>query len=495
MSGISAARAAAQRVERLLRGDLEHEDVAAGREAGDACRGCAICWNSADDVITPFSSSASPTCFGPQPCWTSTTMSVLLGSARTLAKHPDRRDDERREQRERRRHERGEVAAAHPSQLGGAPSASCGRSGGRHGLRWSSVASAASQCGMRCGTMRAMRFAMKTAPQHTTWADMLAVWQAADEIELFESAWTFDHFYPIFTDSTGPCLEGWITTDRAGPGHPPAPGRRARHRACPYRHPAVLANMAATLDIVSGGRLELGIGAGWNEEEADAYGIDLHATLTERFDAFDEGCEAIIGLLSNEQTTLHGRYVQLADARCNPEAGPAAAPADLHRGRGERRTLRSVARFAQHWNFPGGSVEQFVAKLDVLRRALRRRRTRPGRDHGLDAPAWRRRRARRRRVVEQAKRYGDAGLDLGIVYLQPPHTPDVLDELACALDPRRRLRVRPASPARDAPRATQRRPARGLALDAGGADRVARSGRASGPTSCRTAPSIASPVT
>lgn len=56
-----------------------------------------------------------------------------------------------------------------------------------------------------------MRFAIKTSPQETAWPDMLDVWTAADEIDVFESAWTFDHFYPIFTDSTGPCLEGWIT--------------------------------------------------------------------------------------------------------------------------------------------------------------------------------------------------------------------------------------------------------------------------------------------
>ncbi|MGA9490969.1 MAG: LLM class F420-dependent oxidoreductase, partial [Mycobacterium sp.] len=54
-----------------------------------------------------------------------------------------------------------------------------------------------------------MRFAFKTSPQNTTWARMLAVWQAADDIDVFESGWTFDHFYPIFSDSTGPCLEGW----------------------------------------------------------------------------------------------------------------------------------------------------------------------------------------------------------------------------------------------------------------------------------------------
>jgi len=68
-----------------------------------------------------------------------------------------------------------------------------------------------------------MRFAFKTSPQHTTWADMLAVWKQADEIEFYESGWTFDHFYPIFSDSTGPCLEGWTTLTTVCPDLPVAP--------------------------------------------------------------------------------------------------------------------------------------------------------------------------------------------------------------------------------------------------------------------------------
>lgn len=277
-----------------------------------------------------------------------------------------------------------------------------------------------------------MRFGLKTAPQDTTWAAMLAVWQAADEIELFESAWTFDHFYPIFTDDiTGPCLEGWVTTTALAQAT-----KRLRVgvlvTGLPYRHPAVLANMAAALDIVSGGRLELGIGAGWNEVEAKAYGIDLHATLTERFDAFDEGCEAIIGLLTNESTTFDGRHVQLVDARCNPKPVQRPHPPICIGGQGERRTLRSVARYAQHWNYPGGPVEQFTAKLDVLRAHC----ADVGRDPA-EITTSTHLRGSTSEVVEQAKRYGDAGLDLGIVYLQPPHTPDVLEEIADALEPLR----------------------------------------------------------
>src|SRR5215203_2438647 len=154
-----------------------------------------------------------------------------------------------------------------------------------------------------------MRFAIKTSPQNTTWADMLAVWKAADDIEVFESGWTFDHFYPIFSDPTGPCLEGWVTLTALAQAT-----RRLRVGVLVtgnvYRHPAVLANMAATVDIVSDGRLELGIGAGWNQEECDAYGIDL-PPLTERFDRFDEALEAIVRLLSDEVTTFEGRHVRL----------------------------------------------------------------------------------------------------------------------------------------------------------------------------------------
>src|SRR5215218_8751043 len=178
-----------------------------------------------------------------------------------------------------------------------------------------------------------MRFAIKTSPQDTTWPDMLAVWQAADEIELFESAWTFDHFYPIFTEKIdGDCMEGWITLAALAQAT-----RRIRVgvlvTGLPYRHPAVLANMAATLDIVSGGRLELGIGAGWNQVEADAYGIDLHATLTERFDAFDE-------VRSDHRAAVERadhvhRSVRPAHRRVlQSQADPTAAPADLHRWTG-----------------------------------------------------------------------------------------------------------------------------------------------------------------
>src|SRR5213596_822826 len=186
-----------------------------------------------------------------------------------------------------------------------------------------------------------MRFAFKTSPQNTTWSDMLAIWREADDIDVYESGWTFDHFYPIFSDSTGPCLEGWVTLTALAQAT-----KRLRLgtlvSGIHYRHPALLANMAATLDIVSGGRLELGIGAGWNEEESGAYGIDL-GTPGQRSDRFEEACQVLIGLLSDDTTDFAGEYYQLTDARCDPKGPQRPHPPICIGGSGEKRTLRTVA--------------------------------------------------------------------------------------------------------------------------------------------------------
>jgi F420-dependent oxidoreductase-like protein len=259
---------------------------------------------------------------------------------------------------------------------------------------------------------------------------MLDVWRAADDIELFESGWTFDHFYPIFSDPTGPCMEGWVTLTALAQAT-----KRLRVgvlvTGIVYRHPALLANMAATLDIVSNGRLELGIGAGWNEEECTAYGIEL-GSLKERFDRFDEACEVIIGLLTDTTTTFDGRYFQLKEARCEPKAVQTPHPPICIGGGGEKRTLRAVARYAQHWNVPGGSVEDFTRKLEVLKGHC----ADAGRDVGEITTSTHLRLGADGDpgpVVEQAAAFAEAGMDLGIVYLPPPHTADVLEPLASAL--------------------------------------------------------------
>jgi F420-dependent oxidoreductase-like protein len=273
-----------------------------------------------------------------------------------------------------------------------------------------------------------MRFAFKTSPQNTTWPDMLAVWKAADDIELFESGWTFDHFYPIFSDSSGPCMEGWITLTALAQAT-----TRVRLgtlvTGIHYRHPAVLANMASTLDIVSDGRLELGLGAGWNEEESGAYGIEL-GSPRERSDRFEEACEVIIGLLTQETTTFDGEYYQLRDARNEPKPLQRPHPPICVGGSGEKRTLLTAARFAQHWNFVGGTPEEFAHKRDVLHQHCE--------DIGRDPteillsshvpfagdPNV---------TAELAFALSEVGAELAIITLRPPLDAGVLEPLAAAL--------------------------------------------------------------
>ncbi len=275
-----------------------------------------------------------------------------------------------------------------------------------------------------------MRFAFKTSPQETTWAELLAVWKAADDIDVFESGWTFDHFYPIFGNSAGPCLEGWTTLTALAQA-------TTRLRlgtlvtGIHYRHPAVLANMVAALDIISDGRLELGIGAGWNEEESGAYGIVL-GSVKERMDRFEEACQVLISLLSQQTTNFDGQYYQLKDARNEPKGPQRPHPPICIGGSGEKRTLRITAQYAQHWNFVGGTPEEFTRKREVLaehcadigrdpKEIMLSAHLRLGQDRDYT------------KVVKDAAELGARGLDLGIVYIAPPHDPAVLAPLAEAI--------------------------------------------------------------
>jgi F420-dependent oxidoreductase-like protein len=276
-----------------------------------------------------------------------------------------------------------------------------------------------------------MRFGIKTSPQETTYDAMRAVWQAADEIELFESAWNFDHFYPIFSDSSGPCMEGWVTLTAL------AEATSRLRIGClvtgaVYRHPAVLANMAATLDIVSGGRLELGIGAGWNDEECAAYGIEL-GTLTERFDRLDESLEIIDSLLRNEWTDFNGKHFTMTRARCEPKAIQRPRPPITIGGAGRKRTLRAVARWADHWNHPGGAPSDIAAAKAVLHDHCAAIGRDPGeiqtsthvRFNAGEGPG----------ALAETCRSLEGIVDVAIVYLPPPHTPELLGPIAEALAP------------------------------------------------------------
>lgn len=206
-------------------------------------------------------------------------------------------------------------------------------------------------------------YAVKTPPQHGTWQEFLDVWRAADECDVFAQAWNFDHFYPLIGDTHGQCLEGWTmlaalaqATSRVRIG--------CMVNGMHYRHPAVTANMAATVDIISGGRFDLGMGAGWNVQESDAYGIEL-GTMKQRLDRFEEGIEVIVRLLSQQATDFEGEYYRLTDARCEPKPVQNPLPL-LIGGSGRKRTLRVVAKWAQKWDAGFGSIAEWQDKNEAL---------------------------------------------------------------------------------------------------------------------------------
>ncbi|HEY4388459.1 MAG TPA: TIGR03560 family F420-dependent LLM class oxidoreductase [Ktedonobacteraceae bacterium] len=208
-----------------------------------------------------------------------------------------------------------------------------------------------------------LSFGIKTAQQRTTYEDMLRVWQEADNIPSIEHAWLFDHFMPLSGDFSDPCLEGWTLLAAFA-----AVTKRMRIGLTvsgnTYRHPAVLANMAATVDVLSGGRLDFGIGAGIHETEHNAYGIPLYAP-GERIRRLGEACEIIQRMWTETAPSFAGNYYQLKDAYCEPKPVQKPYPPFVIGGIGEK-LLRIVAQYAAIWNFVGGGVESFQQKNAIL---------------------------------------------------------------------------------------------------------------------------------
>ncbi len=141
-----------------------------------------------------------------------------------------------------------------------------------------------------------------------------------------------------------------------------------------YRPPSLVAKMAATIDTISGGRLELGIGAGWKEEEARAYGVSWDGPKG-RLDRLEEACQVILALWSQDQASFAGKYFHLENAICNPRPVQRPHPPLWIGGGGEKRTLRIAARFADGVNFAGPGIgsgaptdpfEHFIHKREVL---------------------------------------------------------------------------------------------------------------------------------
>lgn len=209
-----------------------------------------------------------------------------------------------------------------------------------------------------------LRFGVHSGQQHSDFAGYLDLWRAAEELGL-DWASAFDHFLPIQSDPTGPCFEG-MTLLAAMAAHTTRIRCGMIVAGVTYRHPAVLANMAATIDHISGGRLELGLGAAWYELEHDQYGIAF-PRIGERMDMLDEACRICRSLWTEQTSTFEGRHFELRDAWCEPK--PLQDPMPLWiGGSGERRTLRIVAEHATGWNTFLMPHDEYRHKLDVLER-------------------------------------------------------------------------------------------------------------------------------
>lgn len=210
-----------------------------------------------------------------------------------------------------------------------------------------------------------MQFGIHLIQQNIAIAECRRLWRWADNAG-FDWFDVSDHFYESpMTEKQGPYLECLAClaalacdTERMRIG--------TVVLAMDYRHPAVLANALAAIDQLSDGRLEVGLGAGWNQQEYAAYGI-LFEPIGRRLDVLEEGLQVIRLLFTEQRANFDGRFFQLRDALCEPKPLQPRVPIWIG-GNGERRTLRLVAQYADGWNSPYVTAEQWTRLSGVLDR-------------------------------------------------------------------------------------------------------------------------------
>ena len=193
-----------------------------------------------------------------------------------------------------------------------------------------------------------MRFGAQTVQQNVDWSEILDFWHFLEQETRVESIWAMDHLVPPMEGGLPevPCFESWTMLAAA------AQATRRLRIGClvsanTFRSPALLAKMAATLDHISAGRLIVALGAGWHQEEHHAFGIPLHSTR-ERLERLDEAAALLRAVMEAEKpVTFHGEYYQLENAPFLPGFVQKPHPPLMIGGGGEKRTLRTAARYAE----------------------------------------------------------------------------------------------------------------------------------------------------
>lgn len=208
-----------------------------------------------------------------------------------------------------------------------------------------------------------IRFGIHAGQQNISFADYLDIWRTA-EVLGYDWASVYDHFQPIKSDPSGSCFEALAMVAALA-----AHTKRIRCGILvvnnSYRNPAVLAKIAATIDHISNGRLELGIGSGWVKSEHDQYGIAFPPTGS-RIRMLGESAKILKSLWTEYRTTLQGRYYTITDAVCEPKPVQKPHIPLWIGGMGERLTLRVVAESADGWNTFLMPRVDYIRKLDVL---------------------------------------------------------------------------------------------------------------------------------
>jgi F420-dependent oxidoreductase-like protein len=209
-----------------------------------------------------------------------------------------------------------------------------------------------------------MKVGLKLIPECTTVAELRSMWQIADEGG-FDHCWGYDHMLPVKGDRRGPVLDGWtLLAAMAEATHRIRIGLLVTGNS--YRHPGQLAKLATTVDHLSGGRLEFAVGGGWAEYEHRMLGLE-YGTVGERLDRLDEACQIFKLLWTRDECSFDGHHYQLTGAIAFPKPIQQPHPPLWIGGRGERKTLRLVARHADAWNINAkdiGEDSRLAAVLD-----------------------------------------------------------------------------------------------------------------------------------
>lgn len=271
-----------------------------------------------------------------------------------------------------------------------------------------------------------MKLSMKLGIQGEAWAPISAFFRHADEIPAYAAAWVNDHLYnPGFPRrSDDPATYEAYTALAALAAETSRIRLGAMVGANLFRNPALVARMAATIDHISGGRFELGMGAGWHEREHEDNGIDL-LSPGRRVTAFEEALVVLRSLLSEKETTFSGEHYTFRSALSEPKPLQTRVPLTI--GAFRPRMLGVTARFADHWNFDGKDPELFAATLATLHEACER----VGRDPSeieVSVQFWPQRKPDLS-LTELCGRFRDHGADHMILgFLHPDH--DLLESAA-----------------------------------------------------------------